>query len=306
MSELARVIELKQLLALRAVAQTGTFWQAAEQVHTSHSTLSDHIASLEALTGQRLVERSRGRRSVRLTEAGTLLVGHAIAIEARLEAAEADLRALAHGEAGSVRVGIYQSLAHRMLPRLMREFSAGWPRVELHVQEVLDDPHLITGIERGELDVCFDIQPIPPGPFATRELLHDPYVLVCAADSPLGGRQLSAADLAHLPLVAYLPSRTFDVVERYLEAAGVRPRIIYRSNDNASVQAMVAAGLGVAIMPRLAVDPGGPRLRLLKLTDPVPPRVIVAVSHRDRTEKPSTRAVVEIAAAVLTDVPTLS
>src|ERR1700730_18646361 len=131
MTEMFRSIELKQLLALRAVAETGTFWQAAELVHAAHSTVSDHIAALEALTGQRLVVRSRGRRMVQLTEAGRLLVAHATAIEARLRAAGADLQALARGEAGVVRVGMYQSLANRLLPVLMREFRVTWPGVEL-------------------------------------------------------------------------------------------------------------------------------------------------------------------------------
>jgi molybdate transport repressor ModE-like protein len=150
MAEMFRSIELKQLLALRAVAETGTFWQAAELVHAAHSTLSDHIAALEGLTGQRMVERSRGRRMVQLTEAGTLLVAHASAIEARLRAADADLQALARGDAGVVRVGIYQSLANRVLPEFMRKFSVTWPTVRLLVQEVLDDPHLVSGVERGD------------------------------------------------------------------------------------------------------------------------------------------------------------
>src|ERR1700757_2166551 len=90
-------VELKHLRALRAVAETGTFWAAAEQLSSSLSTVSDHITNLEALLGERLVERSRGGRTVTLTEAGRLLLSHAEAIEARLRAAEADFRAYAAG-----------------------------------------------------------------------------------------------------------------------------------------------------------------------------------------------------------------
>jgi DNA-binding transcriptional LysR family regulator len=298
-SELLGSIELKPLLAIRAVAKTGTFWQAAELLQSSHSTISDQIAALERATGQHLVVRSRGRRTVHLTDAGNLLVDHAVAIEARLRALDADLRALARGEAGIVRVGIYQSLANRMLPEVMRKFSAAWPGVELQVVEVLDDPQLIAGIECGSLDVCFDVLPVPQGPFRTHSLARDPFVAVSAKTSALAGRRVTTDDLATIPLVAYLPSRTFDLVEAYLATAGVDPHIVYRSNDNATVQAMVAAGLGIAVMPLLSVRQHDPHLLILDLDEPIPPRVIVAVTHQYRAEKPAIRALVDIARSAL-------
>jgi molybdate transport repressor ModE-like protein len=298
MPDMWRAMDVRHLVALRCIAETGTFWQAAERLHASHSTISDHVAALEALTGHRLVERSRGRRSVRLTEAGRLLVAHAGVIEAGLRAAEADLRALAAGESGALRVGIYQSLANRILPELIRRFTRRWPGVDLHVSEALDDPLLVHGVASGDLDLCFDVQPIPDGPFEALDLLRDPYVVVTAAASDLAGRRPTPADLARLPMVGYLPSRTFELVERYLAAAGVQPHMVYRSNDNATVQAMVAAGLGFALMPRLAVGLDDPRLAIVELAEPMPPRVITAVWHRHRRRQRSARAFVEIAAEI--------
>src|SRR2546430_12896773 len=108
-------VEIKHLRALRAIAEAGTFWAAAEALNSSLSTVSDHISDLEALTGQRLVERSRGRRTVTLTEAGRLLLGHAEAIESRLRAAEADFRAYAAGLWGRPRGRIYHSVANQNL-----------------------------------------------------------------------------------------------------------------------------------------------------------------------------------------------
>lgn len=300
-----QAMDLRHLLALRAIAEAGTFWHAAELLHTSHSSVSDHVAALEKVTGQRLVERSRGRRSVRLTEAGHLLAEHASAIEEHLRAAEADIGALATGELGTLRVGIYQSLANRLLPELMREFASSWPRVDLQVFEVLDDPRLLEQIEHGTLDVCFDVQPVPEGPFETCDLMHDPYVVVTGAGSELAGRRPTPSDLARFPMVGYLPSRTFDLVERYLAAAGVAPRLVYRSNDNSTVQAIVAAGLGFALMPRLAVNAGDPRLSIVELADPMPPRVIVAAWHRHRRLPPAARAFVDIAAKVAADIGTM-
>lgn len=297
-SDIWRAIDLKHLQALSAVAEAGTFWRAAEFLHASHSTVSDHIAALEKITGRPLVERSRGRRSVRLTEAGRLLAGHTAAIEDILRAAQADVRALAGGESGTLRVGTYQSVANRLLPELMARFTERWPRVELQVSEALDDPGLREQVRLGALDVCFDVQPIPEGPFEVRDLLHDPYVVVTAAGSELAARPPTPAELARLPMVGYLPSRTFELVEAYLASASVAPRFVYRSNDNATVQAMVAAGLGFAIMPRLAVAVDDPRLAVVELAHPIPPRVITAVRHRHRHHPPAARAFVDLAASI--------
>src|ERR1700756_1523178 len=176
-------VELKHLRALRAVAETGTFWAASQQLNSSLSTVSDHINELEALVGQRLVERSRGRRTVQLTEAGRLLLGHADAIESRVHAAEADLRAFAAGRAGALRVGVYQSVENKILPEAMRRFKAGWPDVDVQLTEDSQEATLVESVERGALDVTFAIEPIPDGPFTIRRLMPDPYVLVVPAGS---------------------------------------------------------------------------------------------------------------------------
>src|SRR5437868_6531521 len=126
-------VELKHLRALRSIAETGTFWAASEQLSSPLSTVSDHVTALEALVGQRLIERSRGRRTDELTEAGRLLLGHADAIESRLRAAEADFRAYVAGRSGSLRIGIYQSVANKVLPEVLRRIRQGWPDVEVVV-----------------------------------------------------------------------------------------------------------------------------------------------------------------------------
>lgn len=294
-------VELKQLRALRAIARSGSFWAASQQLSSSLSTVSDHVAALEALVGQRLIERSRGRRTVELTEAGRLLLGHAEAIESRLRAAEADFRAYAAGLSGSLRVGIYQSVANKVLPEVLRRFNARWPSVSVQVIEEVRDDHLEGAVERGELDVSFAVQPIAPGPFEVRELMTDPYVLVTSASSPLG-RRPSVADLTDVPMVGFQPGRTEDQAEEFLLGRGVRPRIIFRSNDNGTVQAMVGAGLGVALAPLLAVDETDPRIRVTSLAEPVPPRVLVVVWHRDRYRQPAVAAFVETAAAVAAEI----
>src|SRR5438128_11016192 len=122
-------LELRHLLALHTVAQTGTFGRAAEQLGYTQSAMSQQIAVLETLVGQRLLERSRGQSGVDLTEAGRLLLAHADSILARLRAAHADFAAFESGALGALHVGTYQSVSTRILPGLMRDFSTAWPNV---------------------------------------------------------------------------------------------------------------------------------------------------------------------------------
>jgi molybdate transport repressor ModE-like protein len=295
-------VELKHLRALRAVAETGTFWAASQQLNSSLSTVSDHINELETLVGQRLVERSRGRRTVQVTEAGRLLLGHADAIESRVHAAEADLRAYAAGHAGALRVGVYQSVENKILPEAMRRFKAGWPDVDVQLTEDSHEATLVESVERGALDVTFSIEPIPDGPFAVRQLMRDPYVLIVPAGSARSGSRVSLSVLDGMPMVAYQHLRHQDLAEDFLRARGVRPKIVFRSNDNGTVQAMVASGLGVALAPLLAVDENDPRIELQLPVEPVPPRVLVVVWHRDRYRPPSAQAFVETAISVAAEI----
>lgn len=297
-----RSVELKHLRALRAIAATGTFWAAADQLSAAQSTLSDHVAALEALTGQPLIERSRGRRTVKLTEAGRLLLGHADAIEARLLAAEADLKAFAAGTARTMHVGIYQSVANKVLPEVMRRFGRRWPDADVQLDEAEHEDELVERVEQGELDVSFSVQPIPDGPFTVRELMRDPYVLVVPKTSPMVGARPAVEDLAGMPMVGFNSSRTADLVESYVRGRGISPRVVFRSGDNGTVQAMVAAGIGVALAPLLAIDETDRKIAVVELADPIPPRVLVAVWHQDRRRLPPAIDFVEIASQVAAQV----
>ena len=115
-------IELRHLAALQAVGDERSFGRAARRLGYTQSAVSQQIATLERIVGQRLLERPGGPRPVSLTEAGRLLVRHAEAIVARLDAAEADFRALSDGEAGTLRIGTYQSVGNKILPTLLMRF----------------------------------------------------------------------------------------------------------------------------------------------------------------------------------------
>jgi DNA-binding transcriptional LysR family regulator len=287
-------VEIRHFAALQAVAAQGSFGRAAEKLGYTQSAISQQIATLERIAGERLVERPGGPRPVSLTEAGHLLLRHADSIVARLHAAQADLQALKAGELGTLRVGTFQSVGARVLPEVMRRFTQQWPQIDVMLEE-LDDEEILEVLERGEVDVGFVLLPVGDAPLETHELLRDPYVLVVPAGDQ--GVWPSLAAIAEMPLVGFRSGQSMDPVEAAFRAEGLEPRWAFRSDDNQTMQGLVAAGVGYAVVPRLTVDESDPRTSIIELGDLVAPRVIALGRHRDRYASPAARAFIETALA---------
>ena len=295
-------VELRHFAALDAVAREGSFGRAAERLGYTQSAVSQQIATLEKIVGETLVERPGGPRAVSLTDAGELLLRHAEAIVARIDAARADIAALHAGETGTLRVGTYQSVGARVLPGVMRRFLADWPGIELTLNEPRTDPALYGSIESGELDLAFCSPPLPDGPFEAIELMSDPYVLVVPVDSPLAERtSASLDDLGDQALIGANTCASGQIVEDALTERGYDVRLSFRSDDNGTIGGLVAAGFGVALMPLLAVSPDE-KIKAIRLVPKVPRRKIAVVWHRDRHRSPAARAFVDIAREVSADV----
>ena len=290
-------VELRHLAALQAVAREGSFGGAAVALGYSQSAVSQQIAALERIVGERLVERPGGPRPVSLTDAGRLLLGHAEGIVARLEAAQADLAAYSEGSAGTLRVGTYQSVGARVLPRVMLEFAGAWPLVSIQLTESTDDAELLGLVERGELDVTFVMLPVEGGPFDTRMLMDDPYVLLVRPDSPLAATKNppSLKEIAAVPLIGYRQCRSIHAVEERFGGTGLEPQIVFRSDDNTTIQGMVAAGVGSALVPRLTVEARDDSVLALPVDPRIPPREIGIAWHRERYHAPAARAFVAVA-----------
>ncbi len=274
-------VELRHLVALDAVGRHRSFGRAARELGYTQSAVSQQIAQLERVVGQKLVERPGGPRRVDLTDAGRLLLRHADAIVAQLDAAQADMAALAEGAAGPLRVGIYQSVGARILPALLRRFREEWPRVDVHVHEETDAADLLRRLEHGELDLTFADLPLPEGPFESEEVLRDPYVLIVAAGSELAGRDAAPPlrELSGVPLIGW---RSTGEPETYLRGRVPDLNVVFRTDDNGTLMGLVAEGLGVAVVPRLVVNPRNPSLVALPFGTRIPPRDIAIVWHRDR------------------------
>jgi DNA-binding transcriptional LysR family regulator len=290
-------VELRHFAALEAVARTRSFGRAARELGYTQSAVSQQIAQLERIVEQRLFHRPGGPRRVEPTEAGLLLLGHADAIVARLDAARADMAALAEGSAGTLRVGIYQSVGARLLPALVRRFREQWPRVGVRVREESAAADLLRLLEHGELDLTFADLPLREGPFEWAEVLQDPYVLLVSARSELAKLDSapSLREVAKLPLIG---RRTTDEPERFLAGRVPELNVVFRTDDNGTLGALVAEDLGAAIEPQLVVDPRDEAVRLLPFGSRIPPRTLVLAWHRDRYRSQAAEAFVELAREV--------
>jgi molybdate transport repressor ModE-like protein len=303
-------VEIRHLAALEAIARTSSFSQAAAQLGYAQSAVSQQIATLERVIGHQLVERPGGPRPVSLTEAGAVLLRHAHHITARLGAAKADLDALAAGEAGVVRVGTFQSASTRLLPPTLSKYREHWPHVSLELRQEAPGVLLDDLVRNGQIDVAFADITEANEPFESVELLLDPYVVMMAPDHRLAGHD--TVSFADLDDVAYISSSSEDActikIEQGLQRAGAHPRMVYRGDDNLTAQRLVANGLGVAVVPLLAVEFRIADARVAVV--PLAPRLerrIGMIWHRDRRLSKAADAFVHVAAeiAASTSLPAL-
>ena len=291
-------LDLRHLAALRAIAEKGSFKAAAHALGYTPSAISQQITSLERTIGARLVVREHGRRALGLTEAGAIMLRHLNGIEARLDAARTEIAALATGGlVGPLRVEASESIAARFLPDIIRRFHVDCPDVDIVVDETPFDPEL-ESLERGACDLAFGVLPLPDGPFRSTVVLTDPWVLVAEAGSPLARRETlrTLRELRGLAVIASRSTMESPPCLNCLRAAGINPSDALRSENDSVVQAFAAAGLGVAIMPRLAVNPADQRTATVELGELIPPRRVAVAWHEERTPDRSLDLFVTLAA----------
>jgi DNA-binding transcriptional LysR family regulator len=292
-------VELRHFAALAAIASEGSFRGAADQLGYVQSAVSQQLAVLERVVGARLIERSRGTAPVALTRAGETLLHHADEVLARMSAAKADLGRIADGDATTVRVGVFQSVATPVIPRLLDAFGREWPHVDVWFDEWSTDAPLFDLVADGALDLGFGWPPLVPGPFAHCELLQTPMVLLVAADSPLARRTAppSLAEIARLPLIGRRSCRVATRVEEHLRALCGPLDFVCRSDLNETAQSLVASGHGAALVPRLAVSADDAGVAVVEVGDRLPPASLGLFWHRDRLLTKPAEAFGEIARA---------
>ncbi len=252
------MLDVRRLRILREVAAQGSFSRAAEALNFTQSAVSQQIAALERESGAQLVERSS--RGVSLTEAGEVLVGHADVIVARLDSAEEDLAALAGLRGGRLRLISFQSAGATLVPEAVARFTQLHPGVELSM--VQGEPEEATALlSAGDADLAL-VYDVPHGPstlppeLELTPLLDDRYEAVLPAGHALAQRRrLGLAQLAEEPWVASAPDcGCRRITEGACSDAGFQPRVAFEADETQAAQALVAAGVGVTIQPRLALS----------------------------------------------------
>jgi DNA-binding transcriptional LysR family regulator len=286
-------VELRHLAALEAIDAERSFRGAADRLGYVQSAVSQQLATLERLVGTRLVERARGHAGVELTEAGTILLGHAERILAALSAARADLESLTSTAGRRLRVGTFESVATRVMPHVLANLATSHPELHVEATEASTDRGLFDAVAQGELDCAFAELPLEHGPFRAVELMVDPSVLVVATTSALARSEQSPTleGIAELPLAS--PNwPMMDLIGEHFANVGLEPNQRFALESNAAVQAMVATGLAAAIMPQLAVDPAVAETTAIDVSAILPSRNLVLYWHRDRMSGPTLDAFV--------------
>jgi DNA-binding transcriptional LysR family regulator len=273
------MLDPRRLRVLREVATRGSFSAAAEALAFTSSAVSQQVAALERETGTRLVER--GVRPVRLTDAGRALVAHAEAVLARLDEAQQELGEIAGLRRGRLRLASFPTAIATLVPRAVARFSERHPDVEL---TVLDDhgQGLVPRLARWELDLAliYDHEALPETgvKLERTHLLDDPFDLIVPAGHPLTRRAPAALEeLADETWIGGTPDGAYGrIVLHSCRAAGFEPRVVFGSDDYNAVQAFVAVGLGVAMLPRLALVLMRPGLERVALAEPPVRRIAAA------------------------------
>jgi DNA-binding transcriptional LysR family regulator len=278
-------LDLRGLRAVLAVAELGSFRRAATELGYTQSALSHQVSSLEKALGWSLFHRPGGRGHVRLTPAGEAVCRRARRAIAEVEAIAADAEEAERGENVQVRVGVSQTAAAEIMPSALQAFREAHPAVEV-VLTGLDDYTDVAGVlHQGQLDLAFAVNPAPDESIVTARVLEDSWVILTRRDSVLGELERPGFEaLNGLDLVAWTHRwRGQAELERAWSQRGITPRIVYRTDDNLSLQRLVAAGLGHACIGRLAarraVDPS---LTWLPLRETLIPREIVLCYPRHR------------------------
>jgi len=291
------MLNVGRLRVLVEVAKRGSFSAAAEELSYTQSAVSQQIATLEAEVGMTLLERHA--RGVRLTAAGEALYEHAEGVLARLEAAEAELAAIAGLRAGRLRMASFPTAGATLMPLAIASFRSAHPNIELSLAEGEPEqiaPRLIAG----ELDLAllfeFDEPLAGMAGLSRVPLLDDPMCLALPRRHRLAKKDdLRLAELRDEAWVqASRDSPCARHVVRCCHAAGFEPNVAFESDDYQTVQGLVAAGVGVALIPELALSAVREDIAIRKLSPAPPQRQVIAAAPADARLSPATPAMIAI------------
>ncbi|WP_103349455.1 LysR family transcriptional regulator [Amycolatopsis sp. CA-128772] len=273
--------ELRHVRTLAAIAEEGTFGQAAARLGYTQSSVSQQVAALEKAVGGPVFDRPGGPKPVRITPLGEVVLAHGRELLAKAAALTDAVDRFRAGH-GRIDIGTFQSVSNLILPAVIRRLLDEHPGCDIRLSDVApDDPRI------GELDLLFHDGPVA-GDVDRADLLDEPYLLVTAAGAvPAGPVRVKLLD--DVPVVAWPPTHHQRWLERTLARAGAQPRFVFRTTGHETILSMVRAGIGWAVLPWLALQVhdawADDRLDIHELT-PSPTRELALYWPAGRTESP--------------------
>jgi LysR family transcriptional regulator, hydrogen peroxide-inducible genes activator len=285
-------MEIHQLRYFLAVYQARNFSRAAERCHVAQPSLSQQIMKLEDELGEKLFERNK--RDVALTPAGELFRHHAERVIDELEAAREKMRDVRGLVRGKVELGALPTVAPYFLPAILKEFSALHPGIEVSINEDTT-ANLARAVENKDLDLALISAPAEGRSLVSCELFNEALWLALPAEHPLTRkRTLTASDLETEPFIVMKESHCLGgQALQFCQSRGFSPRVSFRSAQIETVHAFVAAGLGVSLVPAMALRGDGYDGVVYRPLKEKPTRQIAVIHHGTRTLSRAAKAFVD-------------
>ncbi len=274
-------MEIHQLRYVCAIAETGSFSRAAEHCHVAQPSLSQQVLKLEEDLGAKLFDRLG--RSVRLTEAGRAFLPHARSILHQMEAARTGVADKRTDVRGSVAIGVIPTIAPYLMPRYTAAFAKKYPEARLRIVEETT-PVLVESLRNLSIDLAILSLPLRHKEFEMFPLRTEPLFAVLPKDHPrAAAKSLALKDLRGEQFVMLRDGHCFrDLSFAACARARVTPRIAFESGQFSSLLGMVAAGVGVSLVPEMAIDRNA-NCSYVRLSDARATRTIVAAVLRGRS-----------------------
>ena len=322
------MLDVTRLRVLVAVARHGSVTGAAHALNYAQPSVSHHLARLESETGTKLIQRAG--RGIRLTEAGRLLAERAAEVIGRLDAAENELAVYSGLRAGRLRLAAFPSALSTLVPAAAAMLHDKHPSIDLRLTEA-EPPEALRMLRAGYVDVALVFRHEPettvpssagPGPqpasgagepapaerdLREQVLLDEPVHVIAPADVTDGGESVPPATITEMwpaDLARFSGQRWIAGCDRCREhllkqcaAAGFSPRIAFTTDDFVAVQALVGAGLGLALLPGLCLRAARhPGIRAVRLRGTR--RSVIAVRYGEPPDSPATALLLDVLSSV--------
>ncbi|HEY9102287.1 LysR family transcriptional regulator [Chitinimonas sp.] len=275
-------ITFQQLKAFLAVAQHRHFSRAAEALALTQPAVSRSVRQLEAELGFKLLDRTT--REVVLTEAGKRVAASVGRSLSELEQALFDSLHLNEGLRGRVRIATSPTISANLMPQCIVQCGQQYPEIEIALHDQVQRL-VLAGVQGGEVDFGVIIEPMAPSELECEPILVEPFLLVCAADHPLARRATvdwQALSGEALVLLDYA-SGSRPLIDRALAAQGVQYRVAQEVGHSTTAFKMVAAGVGVSVLPALALPLPDHEALVARPLVPAVNRTVMLVKRKNRS-----------------------